>query len=36
MISHFRRFHPDIDSDPERWPDGDLVVLDETVEEDFF
>lgn len=31
---HMRLFHPDEEL-PERWPDGELVVFDSTVEEEF-
>ncbi len=35
-IDHIRVLHPDAYSPPERWPDGGLVVTDETLDpEDF-
>lgn len=36
IVEHIRVLHPEYWSDPERWPDGRLVIVDETLEaEDF-
>lgn len=33
FFDHLRVMHPDADyGEPERWPDGSLVVIDETLE----
>lgn len=30
IVDHVRLMHPDQFEDPQRWPDGGLVVVDET------
>lgn len=35
LLEHFRIVH-DLDAEPERWPDGELVVIDSTLEPDDF
>lgn len=36
FFDHLRVMHPDEHEEPERWPDGQLVVLDDTLApEDF-
>jgi hypothetical protein len=29
LLHHIRLFHPDTDANPERWPDGEIVIYDE-------
>lgn len=26
LLLHVHRFHPGVDAEPERWPDGEVVV----------
>ena len=35
-LHHLRQFHPDVDADPERWPDGRPVWVDLTLDPDDF
>jgi hypothetical protein len=36
FVDHMRVNHPDQYEEPDRWPDGQLVVIDDTLEpEDF-
>jgi hypothetical protein len=33
MLEHLRRFHPEVyGTGPDRWPDGGLVVYDQTIQ----
>lgn len=35
VLDHLRLFH-DVDTEPARWPDGDVVIVDQTLKpEDF-
>jgi hypothetical protein len=36
LEDHFRIIHPDLGVELETWPDGAPVIVDETVEEEFF
>jgi len=36
VAEHLRLMHPDQDHEPQRWPDGDIVVVDQTLEPDDF
>ena len=36
LLDHARLMHPDQDAEVELWEDGQPVVYDETVEEEFF
>jgi hypothetical protein len=36
LLDHARLMHPDQDAEVELWEDGQPVVYDETVDEDFF
>jgi hypothetical protein len=33
--NHYRVMHPDTDAEATVWPDSDLVVFDDTVDEEF-
>lgn len=35
LLGHLRGAH-DLDEEPETWPDGELVIVDETLEPDDF
>jgi hypothetical protein len=36
LFNHYRIIHPSLGVEVETWPDGDPVVYDETVDEEFF
>jgi hypothetical protein len=35
-LEHIRLLHPDVYEEPETWPDGSLVVVDESLEPNDF
>lgn len=36
IVGHFRIIHPSLGVELETWADGSPVVIDETIEEEFF